>query len=392
MTISRHVPHPALPRKRESVGRGLRRTALTTAVLTMAAAAVAATGAGAEIIKKEDMLRGITTTRDRCAATAQTLWLNVDRQDFCVRYYLSTAGGEGTRPVVFLQGDYFGNVNPSTWRSPNPQWIPTSKDKNANVTFDPTVTNVDIDTDDLMRTADAFSKMAKTTAIYLARIGVGGTSGNHVFRKTLLELHLMNAALDAIKQSYGFEGFHLAGQSGGSTLVTGLAGTRRDIACAVSGSGRLAKSYDSSSKDPARTWVDPLGFIPSIAQNRSVRFFMVTDSADRSVPATQQTPFAEKMHLAGRGIPQYFVAATDDYHHGVVGYTELVTGGCVLGKSDADIATAVGTLVKRNAAFNAQRRKEIALFTKNVAASPPPSTERRTTPSGSQARTGGKRA
>ena len=387
MTISGDIP--TLPGLRRRAERGLRRTATATAVLT-AAAAVAASGAGAEIIKKDDMMRGITTTRERCAATAQTLWLNVDKQDFCVRYYLSTAGGEGARPVVFLQGDYFGNVDPGTWRSQNPQWIPTSKDKNANVTFDPTVTNVDIDTDDLMKMADAFSKMAKTTAIYLARIGVGGTSGNHIFRKTLLELHLMSAALDAIKQRHGFEGFHLAGQSGGSTLVAGLAATRRDIACAVSGSGRLGKSYDIGSKDPARTWVNPLEFVPSIAQNRSVRFFMVTDSADRTVPAKQQTPFAEKMHRAGRDIRQYFVAATDDYHHGVVGYAQLVAGGCVLGKSDADIATAVSTMVKRNAAFNAQRVKEIALFTKNGAASLPPSAEPRAAPSG--ARTGGKRA
>jgi hypothetical protein len=114
----------------------------------------------------------------------------------------------------------------------------------------------------------------------------------------------------------------------------------------------------------------------------------VTDSADRSVPVKQQTPFAEKMHGAGRDIPQYFVAATDDYHHGVVGYTQLVAGGCALGKSDADIATAVGTMVKRNAAFNAQRRKEIALFTKNGAASP--SAEPRPAPSGTHG--SGKRA
>ena len=50
-----------------------------------------------------------------------------------------------------------------------------------------------------------------------------------VFRKTLLELDLMNAALDAIKEIHGFDGFHLAGQSGGSTLVAALAGQRRDV-------------------------------------------------------------------------------------------------------------------------------------------------------------------
>jgi len=310
--------------------------------ITPAAAALAATSAGAEIIKKEDMLRGITTTRDQCAATPQTLWLNVDKQDFCVRYFLSTVGGKGMRPLVFLTGDHFGSVNTKTW-----QWIPIGEDKNANVTYDPADTYRDINTDDLIKTADAFSKMAKTTAIYLARIGIGGSSGNHVFRKTLLELHLMNAALDAIKQRHGFEGFHLAGQSGGSTIVTGLAAGRSDIACAVSGSGRLMTSYYSSSTDPARTRVNPLEFIPSIAHNQSVRFIMVTDSADRSAPAKEQTPFAERMHQAGRDIPQYFVIATDDYHHDVVRYTELVAGGCALGKSDADIATAVNTMVKR---------------------------------------------
>src|SRR5215468_5444073 len=228
MTISGDIPNSSLLGKRGTVRRGLRRTASTTA-LTMALAAATAAGAGAEIIKKEDMMRGIATTRDQCAATPQTLWLSVDKQDFCVRYYLSTAGGEGMRPVVFLQGDRFGRI------TNNLRWEAISRDKRGNVAFDPENKYQDVDTNDLLKTADAFSKLARTTAIYLARIGVDGSSGNHLFRKSLLELHLMNAALDALKQSHGFEGFHLAGQSGGSIMVAGLAGMRRDVACAVSG-------------------------------------------------------------------------------------------------------------------------------------------------------------
>ena len=385
MAVSTHISHATLPRRRGRVASGACGAASTIALQAIAlAATLVATAACAEIIKKEDMLRGITTTRDRCAVTAWTLWLNVDGEDFCVRYYLSTAGGEGTRPVIFLTGDHFGTVNTKTW-----QWIPIGEDRNANVTFDPAATYRDINTDDLIKTADAFSKMAKTTAIYLARIGIGGSSGNHLFRSTLLELHLMNAALDAIKQRHGFEGFHLAGQSGGSTIVTGLAAGRSDIACAVSGSGRLMRSYYSSSTDSARTRVNPLEFIPSIAHNQSVRFIMVTDSADRSVPAKEQTPFAERMHQAGRDIPQYFVTATDDYHHNVVGYTELVTGGCVLRKSDADIATAVGNMVKGNAAYSEQRRKEIALLAQNGIASRQPSSDSRPAPEGRTRTRGG---
>jgi pimeloyl-ACP methyl ester carboxylesterase len=325
--------------------------------VVLAAVALAASGAGADIIKKEDMRRGITTTHARCAATAQTVWVTADGRDFCVRYYVSTAGGEGVRPVVFLSGDYFGSVNLRTW-----QWIATAQDRNASVAFDPT--DQDIDTDDLVTTADGFSRMAKTTAIHLARIGVAGTSGHHVFRKTLLELHLMNAALDAIKQSHGFEGFHLVGQSGGSIVVTGLAGLRRDIGCAVMGSGRLATRHDTGSKDPARTLIDPPRFIPSIAQNRALRFMVVTDPADLNVPLRQQTAFVEEMRRAGRDIPQYFVAAIDEYHHGVVEYAQLVTAGCALGRSDAEIATAVATMVRRDGAYNELRRREMALFGK----------------------------
>src|SRR5262249_5333119 len=126
---SSHSAHPTVPRK-QGRGGGLRRAVsaqalLMKALLAMAFVAAALASAGAEIIKKEDMLRGITTTREQCAATRQTLWLNVDNQDFCVRYYLSTAGGEGRRPVIFLDGDRLGAVNTITW-----QWIPISEDRN----------------------------------------------------------------------------------------------------------------------------------------------------------------------------------------------------------------------------------------------------------------------
>jgi len=238
--------------------------------LAVAALLSGVTGASADIIKKEDMLRGVTITRPQCAAIDQAVWVNAAGRDFCARYYLSTAGGEGTRPLVFIQGDYLGRLDPKTWT-----WVDPSQAK-------------DINTDDLMRMADGFSKMAKTTAIYLARIGVEGTSGNHTARKTLLELDLMNAALDAIKQRYGFEGFHLMGQSGGSKLVGGLIGMRHDIVCAIAGSGPLATPGSPKPADPARTFFDLSRSIPIIAQNRSLRLMLVTDPADKAVPVAAQ--------------------------------------------------------------------------------------------------------
>ncbi|HEY6259483.1 MAG TPA: hypothetical protein VIY51_27195 [Xanthobacteraceae bacterium] len=353
-----------------SVLQQIRRAARRVpSAVALAGVLAAASPAGADIIKKEDMLRGITMTRAQCAAITDTVWLTVFGRDFCVRYYLSTAGGEGPRPVVFIQGDYFGKLDPKTWTWPDPS---DAKD---------------INTDDLMKMADGFSKLAKTTAIYLARIGVEGTSGNHTARKTLLELNLMNAALDAIKQRYGFEGFHLVGQSGGSKIVGGLIGMRRDIACAVSGSGPLATPGSPKITDPGRTFFDATSSIPQLVQNRSLRLMLVTDPADKRVPIAQQTGFVDKMRQAGRQIPQFMVEATDEEHHGVVIYSELVAAGCVLGKTDVDIARAVSTIVKRSAEYNARRRWEATAKpgiapTAQLPAAPPPVLDSRAAPGG----------
>jgi len=332
--------------------------------LALLGALSAATSAGADIIKKEDMLHGVTITRPQCAAIEQAVWVNVSGRDFCVRYYLSTAGGEGRRPVVFIQGDYFGKLDPKTWT-----WVDPSDAK-------------DINTDDLVRMADGFSKLAKTTAIYLARIGVEGTSGNHTARKTVLELQMMNAALDAIKQRYGFEGFHLVGQSGGSKLVGGLIGLRHDIACAVSGSGPLATPGSPKLTDPGRTFFDVMQNVPQLTQNRSLRLLMVSDPADKRVSIAQQTGFVDKMRQAGRPIPQFLVEAIDEDHHGVVIYSELVAAGCVLGKTDQEIARAVSTIVKRNTEYNARRQIEASTRPGIAAAAHQPVLDARAAPGG----------
>ncbi len=294
---------------------------------------LAAAGARAEIIPAAEMVRGITMTRVQCAAIPNTVWVASLGHHFCVRYYLSTAGGEGRRPVVFLQGDRFGKLNLQTRN-----FYETDKFK-------------DVDTDKLEKLADSFSKSAKTTAIYLARIGVDGTSGHHSARKSLLELHLMNAALDAIKQRHGFEGFHLVGQSGGSLLIGGLMSMRDDIACAVPGSGRLTREKPLT-KAAARPldFFDPAEGIPRIAKNRSLRILLVTDRADRRVPAQRQMQFVTRLEQAGGHADQFFVKAPDENHHHVVAYARLAVSDCVHGASTEEITRHLAQFATRRAA------------------------------------------
>jgi len=311
--------------------------------MALAIAGLATEPAGAEIIRKEDTLRGITMTREQCAAKPQTLWLNVYGRDFCVRYYISTAGGQGSRPVVILNGDHNGPVDPARWT-----WADPSK-------------ATDLNTDNLVGIADHFSKMTKTTAIYLGRIGVEGTSGTHLSRKTLVELNLMDAALDAIRQRHQFEGFHLFGESGGGRLVFGLAEMRRDVGCLISGSGQIMTrgAIAVRAGDPARTYFDITGKISLLTQNRALRMMVISDPNDQQVPtATQQTPMVKALRQAGHVVPHLLVEATDPKRHSVVDYGALAMGGCVLGRHDDEIALAIGTLVRRNAEINRRLQDE----------------------------------
>ena len=312
------------------------------AAMLLAIAPFAADPAGAEIIRKEDTLRGITMTREECAAKPQTLWLKVYGEDFCVRYYLSTAGGEGSRPVVILNGDHNGPVDPARWT-----WADPSKAS-------------DVNTDNLMAIANHFSKMTRTTAIYLARIGVDGTSGTHLSRKTLVELNLIDVALEALRLRYQFEGFHLIGQSGGGRLVFGVAEMRRDVGCLISTSGQIVTTRTVALRpnDPSRTYFD-ISKVQSLAQNRALRMMVISDPNDQQVPtAAQQTPMVQSLRQAGYVVPHLLVEATDPKRHSVLDYGAIAMGGCVLGRHDAEIALAIGTLGRRNAETNRRIQDE----------------------------------
>jgi hypothetical protein len=283
-----------------------------------------------EIISFDSMVRGTTVTQAQCAARRDAIWAVAHGRGYCMRYYISTAGGEGNQPVVHLSGDKLGRVNIKTG-----QIRPDSDGK-------------DVDTRRLIKRIDAISKQARTTAIYLARVGIDGSSGHHSIRHSYLELHVTNAALDAIKRRHQFVGFHLVGQSGGAGLVGGLLPLRQDIGCAVPGSGRLAilKNKDTSLPPILRRF-DPADDIPKIVGSRT-RILVVTDPDDKTVKRKHQTSFVRKLRDAGGRVELFYVDSSDrKSHHGVTAYAGLVVGGCVRGQSHGEIAKRLAELVAK---------------------------------------------
>jgi dienelactone hydrolase len=305
----------------------------------LAAASVllaAALPARADVVSVSDMLRGFRSTPAQCAAMPAAVWVKSSGHEFCIRYYLSTAGGEGARPVVFLQGDRLGRLNLRTG-----EFSPGPRDRDLNL-------------GDFQRIADILSRQNRTTAIYLARPGLDGSSGDHRIRHTVLELNAVNGALDAIKQRHNFDGFHLIGQSGGSKLIGGMLALRTDVGCAAIGAGRLASRRPSRrSSDPATDYYDVADAIPTIAKRSTARILVVTDPEDTKVPERHQTAFVEMLRKAGGRAEQFLVRAADENRHGVTGYARLALTGCIRGAATEEIAARLQKAVERQLAAKA---------------------------------------
>jgi hypothetical protein len=279
--------------------------------LAIAAALLASFGvsARADIVRAADMLRGIQMTEAQCAARPQTVWVRVVEEQFCIRYYLSTAGGQGRVPLVFLRGDTFGRLELTTGA------------------FAGAAEARDVDTARFERIADLISEEAGVPAIYLGRIGLDGSSGHHRLRRTILELNVTNAALDAIKRRHGFR--------------------RSDIGCAVLGSGLLASLRPPQrTGDPSTQYFNVAASVANIARKPASRIFVVTDPADRRVPRVQQTGFVDALRAAGGRAEQVIVQATDENHHGVVAYSRTVVNGCLRGLPMEEIEESVQRQVR----------------------------------------------
>lgn len=308
------------------------------------------TPARTEVIPAYDTLYGTEVGAEKCAATPRTLWITVYLRSFCIRYFISASGGKGLVPAVWLSGD----KPVAEELHPNIRWSAAQSTQSASQRRAREAAQArrharaarekarDVDTRSLVRLAARLSRETGTTAIYLARMGADGSSGHHGLRRTMLELHVMNTALDMLKKQFGFAGFHIVGQSGGATLVGGLLAQRKDLGCAVSGSGRLALLVRARQvNDPALRRFDPIRMIPDILRNDTPqrRILVITNSEDKVVHRKHQNMFVDQFIEAGGQIEQYYVQSTnEEKRHGVTPYSIFVTGLCAQGRSYEQIS------------------------------------------------------
>ena len=282
-----------------------------TAVLSFGfAVAIGAAAEAQPLSTDRDMVTGVSVTEADCRASPiDRLWVRVENRGFCVRFWLSTAGGSKDEALVAFDGDIggIGGKLHETARS--------------------------VTDESLQKAADYGSRLYRGPYIWIARPGSFGSSGHHIKdRRTLLEIRIAMAALDALKRQNGFKRFHLVGQSGGGHTVAGLAQLRSDIGCAVITSGTT--SVRSMQRDSGRPmagkhrFYDPIDHVHAMKQRPGLRLFVVSDRKDKFVSYRSQLEFVERVKAHNLPITHVTATATDKDSHGLFAHGHRLAVDC----------------------------------------------------------------
>lgn len=282
-------------------GRGGRCMTAAAALLLIAAPG-AAQGKEPDrsILDPELVKTGAVMSKAQCDALPESFWVTVESKGDCIRTYSAGLKPDGNaRSFIWFHGDRLTR-------------------RHARGEFFKTIEQVVIGYGDnnpasLQRRMARWSGEFHLPAIYLARPGTYGSSGDHSQRRQPREVALINAAVDALKQRHRIGDFILAGQSGGDGVTAALLSHRTDITCAVMTSGALAvRARVEHMKWPADasgliTFYDPIDHVDAIKARPDLRAFVVGDPRDKVVPfATQQKYFEA---LRARGIEVHLVVA-----------------------------------------------------------------------------------
>ena len=278
------------------------------------------------------VLRGVVVSETKCQEIVAAVWVQVDGRGYCVRYFMSNAGGSRDTPLVFFNGDIVDT-------------------RNGKPTLALGVTNLTMGA--LGRAAKLWSRVYKGPYIEIGRLGTLGSTGNHVRdRRSLLEVRVAMAALDALKERYGFKRFNLVGQSGGGHTVMAMAQMRDDLACVVSASGGIA--VKSGARDLGytigtriRSSYDPIEFVSTMRHRPGLRLVVMSDPDDKRVSFHSQREFVERVKAKGLPILLVTASAGDRDFHGLVAPALRLATDCANELDDADLVSRYQNKVPR---------------------------------------------
>jgi dienelactone hydrolase len=271
----------------------------------------------------QSMRYGVSIAEPACR-TLTGVWVRVDDRGFCVRYWMSRAGGAKDEATVYIHGD-----------------IGSAKAGEAGVLG--AYTSV-VTAGHLQRSAHFWSRVHAAPYFAIGRLGAFGSSGNHGDRRSLTEVKVVTAALDALKAEHRIRRFHLVGQSGGGHTVAALLQMREDIGCAVMTSGSLSPKRAARDRglritDQMRRYYDPIEHVAAMRDRPGQRMFVLSDPQDRIVSFGSQREFVERVRGAGLPIALITATAGDEDNHGLSSTGLRLAADCARGVDDQTLIT-----------------------------------------------------
>jgi pimeloyl-ACP methyl ester carboxylesterase len=268
--------------------------------------------------KPETLSQGVIINEAGCKSIVTALWVKVQGRGYCVRYWMSTAGGKKDEALIYIHGD-IGHME-----NGKPKFVEGVERITAG---------------QLRREALGWSRIFGGPYIAIGRMGAFGSSGNHRDRRSLLEIHVVMAALDALKQEHNIKRFHLVGQSGGGHTVAGLAQRRTDIGCAVMASAVVSvKSMVRDLGKPVtpniKALYDPIDAVGSMEHQPGRRMIVLSDPDDRIVSFRSQREFVERVKQKGMPILHVTASAGDKGFHGLTGQGLRIAADCAKNVDD----------------------------------------------------------
>jgi pimeloyl-ACP methyl ester carboxylesterase len=261
------------------------------------------------------LTRSVTVSESQCKSLRTAAWVRIDGTGYCVRYWISTAGGSKDDAIVFVHGDLGDSKKPNTL--------------NQYAAF--------ITAGRMQRDVHRLSRIYGGPYITIGRLGAFGSSGDHRKRRTLLEVRVAAAALDVLKETYSLKRFHLAGQSGGGHTVAALVQRRTDVGCAVMAAGVI--SVKSRSRDPGKTigsgvFYDPIDAVESMQHQPGRRLIVISDPDDQIVSFRSQREFVERVRAKAIPILQISADSGAKNFHGLHTESQRLVVDCSKGLTD----------------------------------------------------------
>ncbi len=279
-----------------------------------------------------DALNGAQSSQQQCAEIANSVWVEVDGKGDCIRYYPGGLSGADSIVIVYFPGDAILR-NSKAVRFISETYLSKSP---ASITSD----------------MNSWANQAGVPAIFIARPGLYGSSGDHNQRRYKREIDVMNGALDQLKKRYGIQRFILAGQSGGGHIVASILTQRSDIKAAVISSGlvsvkRVTEVWDRRRSVPGAllhdidAFYDPVDEIKFIQSNPAPAIWVLSDPEDLVVPFSTQLFYVRKLRAAGFKPYHIYVRAEDRKHHGLYKHAQLTSALIAKGNTPRQIIAAL---------------------------------------------------